>query len=179
MSTKLLAITSIVAGVVLAGAAGVTVMGSAGDGGDEQGFLSHIHQMARGIHGGGHGHGGGHFGQMAELVDQLELTEDQARHFENIHSIVGSYGKSGHDSMNVLHTSLMEQFEQGYVDNAEIRKTIDEHVDQLRSMAYDATDELVALVNGLDERQRGIVLEHIEAAKRGGAGREHGHGHDH
>ncbi len=167
MTTKILGIVTIVAGVVLAGAAGVTVMAT-GDGSadDGRGFLDRVHRWAQGMH------GEGRHDRMADLIEQLELTPDQVQRLESVHRI-GWQGPNPHASMAELHDLLVTQFEQGRVEGAEIRRFIDEHVEQIRLMAYDATDELVALVNSLDERQRGIVREHLQG--HGSRGLGHGH----
>ena len=72
-----------------------------------------------------------------------------------------------------LHNQLVTQFERGYIESGEIRGFIDGHVEQIRGMAYAVTDELIELINGLDEKQRGILLAHLQGAKSG----DHGHGH--
>jgi Spy/CpxP family protein refolding chaperone len=110
---------------------------------------------------------------MAELIEQLQLTAEQQQRLDRIHEALGDFHGGSHDPMVELHNELMSQFESGYIENAEIRRVIDEHVEQIRETAYVVTDELVGLVNALDERQRGIVQEHLDAARD----RDHGHGH--
>ena len=62
--------------------------------------------------------------------------------------------------MMELHEELVTQFERGEVRTAEIRRVIDGHITE-PAVASALTDELVALVNGLDDTQRGILLEHL------------------
>ena len=64
--------------------------------------------------------------------------------------------------MVALHDELVSQFERGPVETAEIRRAVDGQIEEMRVMAYAVTDELVALVNELDETQRGMVLEHLQ-----------------
>ena len=55
----------------------------------------------------------------------------------------------------------MAQFADGEVETSELRPVVDEHVEQVRGMLYSITDEFVALVKGLDARQRQILQEHL------------------
>lgn len=165
MFTRTFQIVAII-GVLAVGTATLAYMG-AGQGEGDGGFFHHLHKL------GSHLHGGGHHDHMAELVDQLELTPDQMQRFEKIHEIMASHGSGNRDAMVQLHDSLVEQFESGQIGTAEIRRTIDAHVEEMRAIAYAVTDELVGLINELDGRQRGIVLEHLEGAKARGRG--HGH----
>jgi Spy/CpxP family protein refolding chaperone len=110
--------------------------------------------------------------QMAQLIEELELTPDQQQRLEKLHEIFGAYHSQGSGSMFMLHNELVEQFRRGGLETDEIRRTIDEHVEQIREMAYAGTDELVALVNGLDARQREIVLTHLQGSQE----EHHSHG---
>ena len=171
MASRTFQIVAIVAAVAFMGTVGLTVMAMEdGSEGQEQGggFLSHLHKLGQRLHGDGH-----HQNPMAQMIEQLELTPDQLQRLEKVHEIIGSYGSGGHGSMADLHNQLVTQFERGYIESGEIRGFIDEHVEQIRGMAYAVTDELIELINGLDEKQRGILLAHLQGAKSG----DHGHGH--
>jgi len=150
MASKTFQIVAIIAAIAFVGTVtlAVVAVGSDGDG-QGGGFIQQLHRLGQNLHG-----GGGHHDAMAQLVEQLELTPDQQQRFEKIHEIVGSYGDGGHASMLDLHEELVTQFERGQIGTAEIRRTIDGHIEQLRGMAYAVTDELVALVNELDESRR-------------------------
>ncbi len=72
------------------------------------------------------------------------------------------HGDGHHQNpMADLHNQLVTQFERGYIEPREIRGFIDGHVEQIRGMAYAVTDELIELINGLDEKQREILLAHL------------------
>ena len=159
---------AIIAAVALVGTLGLTVMatsdGSGSQGGD---LLRQLYRLGHHLHGGGH-----HQDHMAGLIEQLELTPDQLQRLEKIHEIMGAYGSKGSGSMAELHDRLLAQFEQGHIETDEIRQVIDGHVEQMRETAYSVTDELIALVNGLDARQREIVLTHLQG------NREQHHSHN-
>ena len=138
MTRRTLQIAAIIAAVALVGTVSLTVIATGGGSGPQGGgFLSHLHQFGRHLHGGTQ-----HHDQMARLI-------------------VGSFGSEGHGSMAELHDQLVSQFEHGYIETAEIRQVIDGHVEQIREVAYVVTDELVALVNGLDAKQRETLLAHL------------------
>jgi len=169
MERRTLQIVVIIAAVGLAALASVSVIAIGGDSkAEESRVMSLVHRLGEHLHGGGH-----HKDHMGQLIDQLDLTPDQLQHLDKIHEIIGSYGGKSHGSMAELHDDLVAQFERGYVETDEIRQVIDGHVEQMRVTAYAVTDELVALINGLDEKQREIVLAHLQGAPEG----HHGHGH--
>ena len=76
-------------------------------------------------------------------------------------------------SMVELHNQLVEQFEQGDIEAEPIRQMIDQHLEEIRTMAYSATDDLTALVNSLDAEQREIVLAHLQGDHAGHGGLGH------
>ena len=162
MAKRMFLVVAIIAVAALAGAAGLTVMAT-GDGaeGQEGDFMDHLHKLGRHLHGEDH-----HMDQMTRLIEQLELTPDQMQRLEKLHEIIGSYGSEKSGSMAELHDRLVTQFEQGRLETDEIRGVIDGHVEQIREMAYAGTDELIALVNGLDSRQREIVLTHLQGNQK-------------
>ena len=162
MATRTFQVIAALAVVALVAAVSLTVVtgdDSVGKGDDSVGkrgdFLRHLHGMAHHMHGGAHGQN-----PMAKLIEQLELTPDQLQRFEKIHEIIGGYG---HDesAMVKLHEQLVTQFDQGQLETDEIRRVVDAHVEQMRDVGYAVTDELVALVNELDGRQREILSEHL------------------
>ena len=157
MTRRTLQIAAIIAAVALVGTVSLAVIATGGGSGPQGGgFLSHLHQFGRHLHGGGQ-----HHDQMARLIEQLELTPAQLQRLEKIHEIAGTFGSEGHGSMAELHNQLVSQFEHGYIETTEIRQVIDGHVEQIREVAYVVTDELVALVNGLDAKQRETLQAHL------------------
>lgn len=159
-----LQIAAILAALVLVTAVGLTVAATGGGSGEEEGgFFQHLHEMGHHLHHGGHHHGG-----MDQLIEQLELTPDQRQHLEKVHEILGTFGSEGHGSLAELHEQLVGQVVQGEIETGAVRAIVDVHLEQVRDMAYAVTDELIALVNGLDATQRETLLAHL---------REHGEGH--
>ena len=169
MTNKMSQILAILGAVALVSTVSLTVLArGAGDSSSQEGgFMQKIHELGSFLHGSAHQHD-----PMADLIEQLELTPDQLERLEKIHEIIGTYGHQGHGSMAELHGKLVEQFEAGHVGTDEIRQLIDEHVEQIRGMAYAVTDELIGLVNELDATQREIMLEHLQ----GNDGGHHSHG---
>ncbi len=169
MANKTSQIVAIIAAVALVGTLSLTALarGAGDSAGQEGGFFHGLHALGNFLHGGAHQQD-----PMAELIEQLELTPDQLQRLEKMHQIIGTYGHEGHGSMAELHGKLVDQFEEGHVGTAEIRQLIDEHVEQIRGMAYAVTDELIALVNELDATQREIMLAHLQSNHEG----HHSHG---
>jgi len=165
----ILIVTTLVA-VVVAGLLGWSVVAESNEAaGENGGFLQHLHQASY-----SHGDGGGHHQAMGQLIDELDLRPDQQRHMEKIHEIIGAAHDSGNDPMARLHERLVTQYGQyGSLDSVELKQEIDGHVEEIRAVAYAFTDELVALVNGLDATQRETLLRHLQEADAG----RHGHGH--
>jgi len=174
---QILAIALAVSLVALVSFTAGSAAGSAGEDSGEGGkpFMQRLHSIGSQLHphGGGHGHHGkeGLWHHMSELVKQLELSQEQTERLEAIHrSLETHHGGKADGSTAELHEQLVEQFEQGYIDADAVRGMIDQHLAEIRTMAYSVTDELLALVNSLDERQREIVLAHLQ-------GDHGGHGH--
>ncbi len=167
-------IVTVVAVVALVGALSLTVTISGDDSEGRGGsFMRYLHEMGRHLHGANH-----HQNPMAGLIEELELNPDQLQRLEKIHKTFGTFGQEDPRAMIDLHNRLIEQFEQGKVETGEIRHVIDGHLDQIREMAYGVTDELISLVNGLDARQREVLLTHIRD-KHDGDNVHHGHGSGH
>jgi hypothetical protein len=161
-------IAAIIAAVALVGTVSLTVVATDDDSpGPVGGFFRHLHELGHHLHGDNH-----HQDPMAQLIEQLELTPDQLRRLEKIHEIIGASGSEEPGAMAALHDQLVGQFEQGHVETDGIRRAIDGHVEQIRDTAYAVTDELIALLNGLDATQREIVLAHLQ----GNHEEHHGHG---
>ena len=127
------------------------------------------------------GHGGPmshHHQHMAELVQELELDDRQRQHIEAIHDILMDRWTAVGGQHEAHLTALIERREGGELDVAEARQVVDQHLDALRHMAYGVSDQLVALANGLDARQRDTLLEHLRQARSHVPHRGHGsHGH--
>ncbi len=142
-----------IAAVALIGTVTVAVVASGGAGAQDSGFLGHLHSLVeQHLHG-----GGGQRDPMAQLVETLNLTPDQVQRFERVQEVVGAYPTRAHEPMVALHEVLAAQFGGGQFDIAEIRRAVDGHIEEMRVLAYAVTDELVALVNELDDTQRGVV----------------------
>ena len=164
LAVSLVALVSFTAG----SAAGSTV-GDSGESGES--FLERMHSIGLQFHHKGEGHGrhggGGFWHHMGELVNQLELSQEQTERLEAIHRTFESLGSKADGSMTELHDQLVEQFEQGYIEADAVRPMIDEHLAEIRTVAYSVTDDLFALVNSLDEKQREIVLAHLKGGHAG------------
>lgn len=127
-------------------------------------------------HGGGH-HGGGHHAHhaIAELIDDLELSQDQKARVETLHeSFAGLHGGDRHAAHAAHLDALIEHLETGSLDAADVRAAVDGHIEEMRALAYAAGDQLVALLDSLDEDQRATLLEHLRQA----AAHADEHGHD-
>jgi Spy/CpxP family protein refolding chaperone len=163
MEKRIFQIVASVAVAALVGATGLTVMATGSDSeGEGSGFMARLHGLGHDLHGDDH-----HMEHMTRLLEELELTPQQQQRVEKLHEVFGAYHSQGSGSMIELHNKLVEQFQRGRLETDEIRRTIDEHVEQIREMAYAGTDELVALVNGLDARQREIMLTHLQGNRAG------------
>ncbi len=170
MTKSTFGIVALVAAIALAGALTLSFMTTARAGSEErgEGVLHHFHEMlARHFHSGGH-----HHNPMSELIEQLQLTPEQAGRLEKIHALLENHGGRDPADMAALHDRLVAQLEAGRIEALEIRALIDEHVDQIRGTAYAVTDEMIALINGLNAEQREMLLRHLQAGPPG----QHGHG---
>ena len=167
MTGKTFQIIAFVALIAFAGTVTVAVVASGNPGGQNAGFLGHLRTLVgQHLHG-----GGGQHNSMAQLVETLDLTADQLQRFRKVQEVVESYPSGGDRSMVKLHEELVTQLEDGQVSTAAARQAVDRHIEEMRVMAYEVTDGLVALVNELDDTQRGVLLEHLQ----GTSGGDHGH----
>jgi len=158
--------------LILAGAIGVSAMDSgegAHGGGHGVGFFDHLKQLGQ------HLHRGDTHDRMADLFDEMQLTDAQRQHLTKIHEAVETVGHNPQMSMEQLHGQLMGQFMEGHVDAELITGMIDSHLEEMRSTAYQVTHQLVELVNGLDGKQREILMQHVNQMHGDADG--HGHGH--
>ena len=174
LAVSLVALVSFTAGAT-AGSAGGSAGGDSGENGKS--FLQRLHSIGLQLHhnGGGHGHrgGGGFWHHMDELVNQLDFSQEQTERLEAIHRTFESHGGKADGSMAELHDQLVEQFEQGYIEADAVRQMIDQHLAEIRTVAYSVTDDLFALVNSLDAEQREIVLAHLKGDHGGHSGLGH------
>lgn len=118
----------------------------------------------------GHGSGWGHgrFGEhlaMLKFINQLDLSDEQQQHIEKMHEIMESHRSHIPEMRTQGLDWMLGALEEGEVDGGEVRQKLDAHVEQFRDIAYEVSDEFVALINSLDERQRGLLAEHLEEAK--------------
>ena len=158
--------------------AGANGRSDGGDSGESsESFLENLHSIGLRLHqiGGGHGHhgAGGFWNHVDELVNQLNLSPEQNELLEAIHRTFESHGGMADGSMAGLHDQLVEQFKQGYIETDAIRPKIDQHLTEIRTVAYSVTDDLLALVNSLDSGQREIVLAHLQGDHAGHSGPGH------
>ena len=176
MMKRIFQIAAVLAVFVLAGTVGFTAVAKSGDStGHASGFLGHLHKMiSQHLQ-----HGGHHQRGMTSLIEQLELTPEQRQHLEKIHEVLGTFGSDGHASMEALHNQLVARVEGGAVEASEVHDIIDEHLEQMRGVAYAVTDELVELVNGLDGKQREMLLAHLQGHDGEHAGHDGHGGHGH
>jgi Spy/CpxP family protein refolding chaperone len=129
----------------------------------------------------GHGGAGMHC-LVNQLIDDLNLTEEQQQRLDNLHQALQSKHEEKMAVQGQHHQRLVDQISQGDIDSQEVRGEIDRHLEELKTVAYTVSDELVALINSLDEEQRATLMEHIEKAHgemaklHGGCGASsHGH----
>ncbi len=171
MIKKTLQTVTILAVFALMGTMGWAVLATSGDAASSPGcFFQHLHKMAEHLH-----HGGSHPNGMMPLVERLELTPEQFQHLLKVHEIIGACGGEGHADLEALHEQVVAQVAAGEVEVDGIHAMIDEHLEQMRGVAYGVADELVALVHGLDAKQREMLLAHLEG-RHGGHGGSDGHG---
>jgi Spy/CpxP family protein refolding chaperone len=155
---------------------GFTVLGLIGFafGASAGGFLNHGSLPF------GHGSAGMHC-LVNQLIDDLNLTEEQQQRFDNLHQSLQSRIEGKMEAQSQHHQWLVDQISQGNIDPEEVRNEIDRHLEELKAVAYTASDELVALGNSLDEEQRATLMQHIDKAheamaQHGGCGASaHGH----
>jgi hypothetical protein len=72
--------------------------------------------------------------------------------------------------MAEIHHQMITRVAQGELDADGVRALIDGHLEEMRSVAYAVTDELVALIDGLDSGQREILLQHLQGNHAGHEG---------
>ena len=163
MATKTLTIVAFIAAIAFAGTASLTVM-AMGDGYEGPGadLIHRVHAIGANLHGSGH-----HHGQRSLLAEELELTADQRRRLDGVFESIEALHREGPEAMSSLHERMLTQLSQDRVDSQELRRMIDEQVEQRRVLAYAVTDELIGFVEELDANQRRTLLEHLE-------GRDHG-----
>ncbi len=124
---------------------------------------------------GGHGGCGGHHA-MFHLIEALNLDSEQKVRVEALHKILMSQWTGRAEARDEHLQQLIERVEQGTADRAEARQLIDEHLEQLREVAYRSSDEIVALVNSFDGEQRALVVDHLQKVREKMGG-HHGMGH--
>ena len=167
MTSNVFRIVAIVGSLALAGLGGAVVaLGGDGDGSGPGAFLrAHFGHQA-----GGHGHHGGHFGHgghehFAQLLADLDLSEEQHRHLETIHEIFGSQ----HAVTERVHEELMQwtitRVEQDDLTSDQIRELVDQHLERIRAVAYEIGDEAAAFAASLDGEQRQVLTEHLREAQ--------------
>lgn len=127
-----------------------------------------------GFAGGAMGHGFGGAGMhlaMTRLVDDLDLNTGQQERLDAVHGILSGHFEGMQGAKEAHHQLLVERIQAGNLDPTEVRQSIDQHLEEARSLAYQVADEVVPLVNSLDDTQRAKLLDFIadvEAAHAGG-----------
>lgn len=124
------------------------------------------------------GHGGHHecgHPVLGGLLRQLDLSAEQEGRVDAMHEVMGSHREIFQEAHIALHETLVEAIEGGSLDEADLNVIVDHGIEELRRSVYTMTREISALVNSLDDGQRAILNEHIQAGK---AAKESGHGHD-
>ena len=139
---------------------------------------------------GGHGHGPFGFFNMDhgardaihQLIEDLQLNEDQNQQLESLHKAL-MHQMHGAGQAHAHHLqAFIERLENGYMDPAEVRQTIDQHIEQVREQAHSVAEPLVGLLNSLDADQRALLLDHLKEARAHAehhrkAHGQHGSGH--
>ena len=134
----------------------------------------------------GHGarHGCGH-PALGAMIGELDLSAEQEEQLEAIHRAAAEHRENFAGAHAALHGALVAGFEQGLVDEAELRGIVDRSLEDLRGTAYAMTGAAANLVNSLDGSQRALLEEHLEALRASAeGGKDHGcwghgdrHGH--
>lgn len=101
-----------------------------------------------------HGHGSPGVDSIAE---ELRLDDGQREQLARVFATLDRGRKAHHARMLEIHEALLERFEQGRVEEAELRGWVDEHVDELRSTGYTVVKDLVELANGLNDEQQAAL----------------------
>ena len=129
--------------------------------------------FAVGASGGAFGHGGSlscddaraHHHHLMELIDELELNDSQRQHLDGIHHRL----MARWNDRDRIHTETLawtlERLEHGGLQGAETQMLIDQHLEELRTLAHGVSDELIALVDSLDEDQRAVLIAHLQDAQ--------------
>ena len=126
-----------------------------------------------GSHGPGHGSGPfGFFGldhgaheAIQQLIQDLKLNEDQNHRLESVHGAMMQHRQGAGDAHEAHLQVFIERLESGYMDPAEVRQAIDQHVEKIRLHAYSVSDPLVELFNSLDADQRQTLVDHLKQAR--------------
>lgn len=163
MSKAVARISGIVVVLLVAGGFGFSVL--ADDAGPMERFsrwLQRIH--GHGAHGHGHGHHGGDFFHgVHHLLDDLELSAEQHRRVESIHeTLIGGFHGTPEDHRGHL-KALIERIETNTLDAQEAQQVLAQHLETIGRTLELALDETVALVSSLDDDQRALLVEHLEA----------------
>ncbi len=142
--------------------AGVALAGGPGHG--PFGFLHIDHSARDAIH---------------QLIQDLELNDAQNQQLESVHNAFMHHMHGAGQAHEQHLQALIGRLENGgYMDPAEVRQTIDQHIEKIREQAYSVADPLVGLLNSLDADQRALLLDHLKDARAHADHHRKAHGHD-
>jgi Spy/CpxP family protein refolding chaperone len=116
----------------------------------------------QGMHG-FHGKGVMH-ARMGYIIGKLDLNDSQMAQMEKVRDIVETRVREKAPLHREEVHELVAAISEGKVENTEVRAAIDSHLEEFRVVAYEVSDELVALANSLDDDQRATLREEIRKA---------------
>ena len=102
---------------------------------------------------------------IGRLIDQLDLTEAQAEHLEEVKAEVHAIQKEARADKRALKVEAMGMLESGQIDEARLHEMIDEAATLAASSAHDGLELMLGFYETLDEDQRAEVSERV-AEKR-------------
>lgn len=97
-----------------------------------------------------------------QLLRELNLRDEQIQHLENLHGIADEVRGRHAGSAGQHAAHVAEKLDSNAVFTGdEARLLVDTHLEQMRTTAYTATDEITALLNSLDADQRAVLSSHL------------------
>ncbi len=158
MSTNL---RTIVFGLGFATLGAVTVIGSQA-----------IAQQGRGA---GYGQGqaqaqaqrtrGGGMGQIAALINDLDLSEDQQELAKELRAELREQAEAHRDDRDGLREAVMEALESDPVDAKAIHALIDERQERQLEMTHALADAGITFFDSLDGEQQAVLMDRAERSR--------------